>query len=750
MPVVVQKYGGTSVADPDRIRAVAEHIARTYRQGNQVIVVVSAMGKTTDDLVRLANDVSQDPHGRELDMLLTAGERISMALLCMAIMDHGVHALSFTGSQAGIVTDTVHGRAKILEVKGDRIRDTIAAGAVAVVAGFQGISTARDITTLGRGGSDTTAVALAATLGAEVCEIYTDVSGVFTADPRVVPEARKLSRVSFNEMLEMAATGGKVLALRSVEFARNYNVPVHVRSSFTWEPGTWVVEEDPSMEEAIISGVTHDTSEAKITISQVADRPGVAASLFRALAEESVNVDMIVQNVSTAGHTDISFTVPRDDLHRGLTVMEKVAAEIEASGVTHDAGVARVTLIGAGMKTNPGVAAKMFEVLAREGVNIEMISTSSIRISCVVQEADVELAVRATARGLRAGERVMGVNVGVIGATGLVGQEMLRILEERSFPVDRLRVYASARSEGRRLSFAGGEVACEVLAPGCFDGLDLVIVDVDDPIALEWAPVAAAAGAKVIDNSAAFRMDPEIPLVVAEVNPEDLRDLPKGIASCPNCTTMVLVTALAPLHRAAAIDRMVVSTYQSVSGAGIAGMEELAAQWTKLDGATEQLRRAATVDRLIVPGEVWPKPIAGNVIPLAGSLKEQGYTSEEWKLVYESRKILHDDSMRITATCVRVPVYVGHALSANLEFHSPMSRAGAAELLAAAPGVVLVDDGDGAPTPLEGAGIDPVLVGRLRTDPSQPNSLNLWVTGDNLRKGAALNAVQMAEVLIAG
>ncbi len=392
--LVVQKFGGTSVADPDRIRAVAEHIVRTHGQGNHVIVVVSAMGKTTDDLVRLAHDVSQDPHGRELDMLLTAGERISMALLCMAIMDQGVHAVSFTGSQAGILTDTVHGRAKILEVKGDRIRDALASGAVAVVAGFQGISTDKDITTLGRGGSDTTAVALAATLGAEVCEIYTDVSGVFTADPRVVPEARKLARVSFDEMLEMAATGGKVLALRSVEFARNHNVPVHVRSSFTWEPGTWVIEEDPTMEQAIISGVTHDTSEAKVTIAQVADRPGVAAAVFRALAEESVNVDMIVQNVSTAGHTDISFTVPKDDLHRALLAMEKVAHEIEASGVTHDTGIARVTLIGAGMKTNPGVAAKMFEVLAAEGVNIEMISTSSIRISCVVQARDVEKAVR--------------------------------------------------------------------------------------------------------------------------------------------------------------------------------------------------------------------------------------------------------------------------------------------------------------------------------------------------------------------
>ena len=312
--LIVQKYGGTSVADPDRIRAVAEHIVRTHERGNQVVVVVSAMGKTTDDLVRLAHDVSQQPHGREMDMLLTAGERISMALLCMAIMDQGVHAVSFTGSQAGIVTDTVHGKAKILEVKGDRIRETLATGAVAVVAGFQGISTEKDITTLGRGGSDTTAVALAATLGGEVCEIYTDVSGVFTADPRVVPEARKLPRVSFDEMLEMAATGGRVLMLRSVEFARNYNVPVHVRSSFTWEPGTWIVEEDPNMEHAIISGVIHDISEAKVTIAQVADRPGVAASLFRALADEQVNVDMIVQNVSTAGHTDISFTVPKDDL----------------------------------------------------------------------------------------------------------------------------------------------------------------------------------------------------------------------------------------------------------------------------------------------------------------------------------------------------------------------------------------------------------------------------------------------------
>lgn len=393
--LIVQKYGGSSVADPERIRAVAEHIVRTHEKGDQVVVVVSAMGKTTDELLRLAREVSPQAHGREMDMLLTAGERISMALLCMAMIDMGVHAVSFTGSQAGIVTDTVHGMAKILEVKGDRIREVLAGNGVAVVAGFQGISTDKAITTLGRGGSDTTAVALATSLGAQVCEIYTDVPGVFSADPRLVPEARKLERVSYEEMLEMAATGGRVLALRSVEFARNYSVAVHVRSSFTWEQGTWVLEEDPKMEQAIISGVTHDESDAKVTIAHVPDRPGVAALMFRALADESVNVDMIVQNVSTAGHTDISFTVPREDLGRALKVVEKLSSGIEASGVTHDEGVARISLVGAGMRTNPGVAAKMFEVLAAEDVNIEMISTSSIRISCVIQEIDVQKAVRA-------------------------------------------------------------------------------------------------------------------------------------------------------------------------------------------------------------------------------------------------------------------------------------------------------------------------------------------------------------------
>jgi len=398
--LLLQKFGGTSVADPDRIRAVADHIVRTRRSGNDVVVVVSAMGKTTDDLVRLANDVTRHPGGREMDMLLTAGERISMALLTMAVEDLGQPAVSFTGSQAGILTDTEHGKAKIIEVRGDRIRDALGEGKVAIVAGFQGVSTDRDITTLGRGGSDTTAVALAAALSAEVCEIYTDVEGVYTADPRVVPTARKLARVSFDEMLEMAATGGRVLALRSVEFARNHGVRVHVRSSFTWAPGTWITEESDvdaieSMEQAIISGVTHDSSEAKVTIEQVPDRPGVAATIFRDLADAGVNVDMIVQNVSTAGHTDISFTVPRTDAPRAARSMEKIVVDTEASGYRTDDTIGRVSLVGAGMKTHPGIAAKMFEVMAAEGINIEMISTSTIRISCVVAEADMERAVQA-------------------------------------------------------------------------------------------------------------------------------------------------------------------------------------------------------------------------------------------------------------------------------------------------------------------------------------------------------------------
>src|SRR5262245_44323115 len=384
------------------MKAVAEHIAFTRSHGHDVLVAVSAMGKSTDNLIALANSVARTQPGRELDMLLTTGERVSASLLTMALADLGVDAVSFTGSQVGIITDTSHGKAKIVEVKGDRVRDAVAQGKVCVVAGFQGVSTEKEITTLGRGGTDTTAVALAAALGADACEIYTDVTGVFSADPRIVPLARELPRVHFDEMLEMAGAGSKVLALRSVEFARNHNVPIHVRSSFTWEQGTWVNFEEPGMEDPIISGVVTDANDAKVTVLGVPDQPGVSAALFEPLAARNVVVDMIVQNTSTEGHTDISFTVPKAEMAVSEQIVGQVAAEIGAKGVSHDADIAKVSIVGAGMKTSPGIAAKMFRTLADENVNIEMISTSTIRISVVVAVADLERAARSlhTAFGL--------------------------------------------------------------------------------------------------------------------------------------------------------------------------------------------------------------------------------------------------------------------------------------------------------------------------------------------------------------
>jgi aspartate kinase len=395
MGVVIQKFGGSSMADPDRVRAVADHIARTRRRGDDVVVVVSAMGHETDDLLHLAAQVSRSRPGREMDMLITAGERKSTALVCMALHDLGVEAHSFTGSQAGFLTDETHTNAKILEVRPERIREALAAGRVPVVGGAQGVSSARDVTFLGRGGSDTTAVALAAALGVGACELYTDVSGVFTADPRVVPSARRMPQVGFEELLEMTATGCPKPAMRSVEFARRQGVALHVRSSFTWEPGTWVREEDPSMENAVVTAVTHDTGDAKVTVLGVPDRPGIAALLFRALADHDVMVDMIVQNTSAEGHTDISFTVPCEHLELARRSCQEQAAELGATEVLGDDSIAKVSLVGAGMKSHPGVSARAFEVLAAHGVNIEMISTSSIRITCVVRAEQLERAVQA-------------------------------------------------------------------------------------------------------------------------------------------------------------------------------------------------------------------------------------------------------------------------------------------------------------------------------------------------------------------
>jgi len=388
--VLVQKFGGSSVADAARMRNVADYIGRSRRRGYQPVVVVSAMGHETDDLLDLAGKVSKTLPGREMDMLVTAGERKAMALLCMALHDLGVPADSFTGSQAGIVTNCEHTNAKIVEVRPDRVRSAMKAGRVPVVGGAQGVSVDREVTFLGRGGSDTTAVALAKALDAEACELYTDVSGVFTADPRVVPAARKLARVSYEEMLEMNAAGCPKPAMRSVEFARTYRVRLHVRSSFTWEPGTWIEEEGSEVEQAIISAVVSDQSEAKLTVAGVPDRPGVAARLFRALADQLINVDMIEQNVSLHGTTDISFTVPHEFLEAAKEVAVSLQEEIGATGTYADPEIATISIVGAGMRTHPGVSATMFEVLAGEGINIEMISTSAIRLTCVVRAAQAD------------------------------------------------------------------------------------------------------------------------------------------------------------------------------------------------------------------------------------------------------------------------------------------------------------------------------------------------------------------------
>ena len=390
------KFGGSSVADADKIRNVARRIAAAAETGDRVVAVVSARGKTTDGLVQLANEISDRPNPREMDMLLSTGERISCALVAMALHDLGHQAVSFTGSQAGIFTDNAHTQARIVEIRADRIRAALGEGNIALVAGFQGMSIDdKNVTTLGRGGSDTTAVALAAAIGADVCEIYTDVTGVFTADPRIVSDAVKLPRISHEEMLEMAAMGSRVLALRSVEFARNYDVPLHVRSSFVTDEGTWITKETPDMEQAIVSGIAHKSDEAKITITGVHDQPGVAASIFTALAHALINVDTIIQNTGTDGRADLSFTLPLDELARALDTLDNVKGSLDYTSVTADDQIGKVTLVGAGMKSNPGIAAKMFRVLAEKDINILMIDTSTIRITVVINRRDVERSVRA-------------------------------------------------------------------------------------------------------------------------------------------------------------------------------------------------------------------------------------------------------------------------------------------------------------------------------------------------------------------
>jgi aspartate kinase len=404
MALIVQKYGGSSVADADRIVTVARRVAESATR-NQLVVVVSAMGRTTDELVGLARQVTQAPDPREMDMLLATGEQVTIALLAMALHGLGTKARSFTGPQAGMRTDTAHTKARITRIDPARVRQALDAGEVAVVAGFQGLSEGDEIATLGRGGSDLTAVALAAALKADVCEIYTDVDGVYTADPNIVPDARKLDRVSYDEMLEMASLGAKVLQSRSVEFAKKWGVTVHVRSTFKREPGTIVTREESGMEEVVVTGVTHDRNQAKISILRVPDRPGIAGTVFGALADANIVVDMIVQNISRDGYTDMSFTVPRADYQRAVAALESEAAKVGAQGIVHDERVAKVSIVGVGMRSHSGVASRMFATLAREGINIQMISTSEIAVSCVIEDKYAELAVRALHDVFEVGKR---------------------------------------------------------------------------------------------------------------------------------------------------------------------------------------------------------------------------------------------------------------------------------------------------------------------------------------------------------
>jgi aspartate kinase len=394
MGLYVQKYGGSSVADAEKVRGVARRVVETAKAGRRVVVVVSAMGKTTDGLIRLAHEITPSPSEREMDRLLATGEQVSSALLAMAIEALGHPARSFTGDQAGIRTDDAHTRARIVGIDADKVRRALDDGQIAIVAGFQGVTGEDDVTTLGRGGSDLTAVALAAALQADVCEIYTDVDGVYTADPNIVPEARKLGRVSYDEMLEMASLGAKVLQSRSVEFAKKYGVPVHVRSTFKADPGTLVTMEDRNMEAVVVTGVTHDRGQAKVSILRVPDRPGIAAQVFGAVADHGIVVDMIVQNISRDGYTDISFTLPRTDREKAVAVLSDVARRIGAEGVAHDDRIAKVSIVGVGMRSHSGVAARMFQTLSGESINIQMISTSEIAVSCVVEDKYTELAVR--------------------------------------------------------------------------------------------------------------------------------------------------------------------------------------------------------------------------------------------------------------------------------------------------------------------------------------------------------------------
>ena len=688
------KFGGTSVADAERLKRAARRIVAAREQGNRVVAVLSARGKTTDELIAAADEISPTPDPREMDMLLSTGERISCALCAMAINDLGHRAISLTGSQAGIVTDTSHTKARILDVRAERIEAALEEDMIVLVAGFQGMSTNRDVTTLGRGGSDTTAVALAAAVGADVCEIYTDVSGVYSADPRIVPDARKLEIVSFEEMLEMAASGAKVLQLRSVEYARNHGVRIHCRSSFEDGPGTFVVGEQETMEHALITAVTHSNDEARLTLQRVPDEPGAAARIFEALAEANCNVDMIIQNEPLGEGregAELSFTVPRDDLRIAREALEPIVAELGIGGLDSEPEMGKVSIVGAGMKSHPGVAAKVFAVLAerrdQHRDDLDLADQDLVRDPRRPRRRRGARAARCVRAGRgrdpgRSGRSgsgrdestpaaADGYRVAVVGATGQVGGVMLRLLRERGFPAREIVPFASERSAGTTIEGVG---VVQPLSDETIQGFDLAIFSAGGSTSGAWAPRFADAGAIVVDNSSKWRMDDDVPLVVSEVNPDALADARKGIVANPNCSTMQMVVALKPLHDAAGIERLVVSTYQAVSGTGKKGVDELLGRRTRCSTAQ-------------APVEVYAHQIAFNALPHAGTFAPgDDHTDEERKLINETRKILGDDSIRISATCVRVPVVNGHSEAVNVETRSPLSPEQARELLAAAPG----------------------------------------------------------------
>ena len=840
MALVVQKYGGSSVSDVDAMRRVARRIVATREAGNTVVVVVSAMGDTTDELLDQAAALTTDAPAREMDILLSAGERISVALLAMAVSELGVPARAYTGAQAGVLTDSKYGKASIVGVLPERVARSIQTGSVAIVAGFQGINEVEDTTTLGRGGSDTTAVALAAALNADVCEIYTDVDGLFTADPRIVPTAKRIESLSSEETLELAAHGAKILHLRAVEYARRFGVPLHVRSSFSDKTGTWIYDgrREGAFVPSVVAAQLDDVVAADTDSSPSA--PSAASPAAPQSADEARGAAPAAPASPSdpAGLDDGPSASVVDTAHRNAIAARAQARprpsakedHVEApviSGIAHDrrhrrqhrhdrpgrlrrgdgpdqhllhlprrrlrrrprgprgrprgAGLPKPALQprhrhpvpgGGRHALQPGGLGAPVRLAERgRGQHPHDLHLRDPHLGGGRRRrtrrgrARRPLRLRPRRPGRRGGrlrrDRTMsnpvntytgvadGVSVAVVGATGQVGRVMRAMLAERDFPARSVRFFSSARSAGTVVDFRGAQVEVEDVATADLSGIDVAIFSAGGAASREHAPRFAAAGAVVVDNSSAWRKDPEVPLVVSEVNPHALRERPKGIIANPNCTTMAAMPALKVLHEEAGLIRLIVSTYQAVSGSGRAGVAELAGQVRAV--VNEDMEGLALDGRAVeFPApEVYVDTIAFNAVAWAGNDAGDGSgeTDEEQKLRNESRKILGIPDLLVSGTCVRIPVFSGHGLSVNAEFEREISVERARELLEAAPGVTYQD----VPSPLKGAGRDGTFVGRLRADQAfaPGHGLQFFAVGDNLRKGAALNAVELAELVAA-